>query len=199
MFSIADSLLRVINELHKLPGIGSKSAQRIAFHILKSTNEDVGNLAKSILDVKEKIMLCSTCNFFCEKDPCEICASGKRDRTTICVVEKSSDVLYLEKSGDYRGVYHVLLGAISPLEGIGPEDLKIKELLNRISGDSVKEIIIATNPDIDGEATAMYIAKLLKPFNVKTSRIAFGIPIGGNIEYADEVTISKAIQGRREI
>ncbi|WP_422447044.1 recombination mediator RecR [Thermoanaerobacterium sp. DL9XJH110] len=194
----AEPLGRLIEELSRLPGIGPKTAQRLAFHILKMPGERVAELAEAIKNAKESITYCSVCGNFTDKDPCGICRAPYRDKTTIMVVEDPKDVIAMEKTRDYKGLYHVLHGAISPLEGIGPDDIKIKELLARIPS-GVSEVILATNPDVEGEATAMYIAKLLKPLGVKVTRIAHGIPMGGDLEYADEVTLSKALEGRREV
>lgn len=194
----AEPLAHLIDELSRLPGIGPKTAQRLAFHILKMPKERVANLSESITKARDSIIYCSVCGNFTDIDPCEICRASYRDRTTIMVVEDPRDVVALERTRDYKGLYHVLHGAISPLEGIGPDDIKIKELLSRVSG-GVKEIILATNPDVEGEATAMYIARLLKPLGVKVTRIAHGVPVGGDLEYADEVTLTRALEGRREI
>lgn len=194
----AKPLDRLIDELSHLPGIGPKTAQRLAFHILKLPETRVKSLAEALCDAKNTIVYCSVCGNFTDKDPCEICTSPYRDKSTIMVVEDPKDIVAMEKTRDYKGLYHVLHGAISPLEGIGPDDIKIKELLSRIT-PKVKEIILATNPNVEGEATSMYIAKLINPLDVKVSRIAYGVPMGGDLEYADEVTLTKALQGRREI
>lgn len=194
----AKPLDRLIDELSRLPGIGPKTAQRLAFHILKLPKTRVESLADALCDAKGNIVYCSVCGNFTDKNPCEICTSPYRDKNTIMVVEDPKDIVAMEKTRDYKGLYHVLHGAISPLEGIGPDDIKIKELLSRIT-PKVKEIILATNPNVEGEATSMYIAKLIKPLGVKVSRIAYGVPIGGDLEYADEVTLTKALQGRQEI
>jgi recombination protein RecR len=193
------SLLKLVNELEKMPGIGPKTAQRLAFYILKSEKNEVTNLTRAIEEAKEKIKYCSVCFNMTEIDPCAICASNKRDRTIICVVEEPMDIVALDKSGTYHGLFHVLMGSISPLDGIGPEDLKIRELLARIKGEKTGEIIVATNPDVEGEATAIYLSKLIKPLGVKVSRLAQGVPMGASLEYADEVTLAKALEGRREI
>lgn len=198
MTSIADSLDRLIEEFSKLPGIGKKTAQRLAFHVLRIKKEEAENLAQVIMDVKEKIRYCSLCFNITEKDPCKICADKKRDRSLICVVEESKDVLAVEKTGQYNGAYHVLGGVLSPLDNIGPEDLKIKELLNRLKQKGVKEVILATNPSTEGEATAIYLAKLIKPLGIKVTRIARGLPSGGALEYADVNTLANAIEGRVE-
>jgi len=193
------SLLKLINELEKLPGIGPKTAQRLAFFILKSEKQEITGLAAAIVEAREKIKYCSICFNMTEVDPCAICSSGRRDRNIICVVEEPMDIVALEKTGAFRGLFHVLLGSISPLDGIGPEDLKIKELLARTQKENTKEIIIATNPDVEGEATAIYISKLVKPLGVRVTRLAQGMPMGASLEYADEVTLGKALEGRREI
>lgn len=198
MTSITDSLDRLIEEFNKLPGIGKKTAQRLAFHVLRIKKEEAENLAQAIMDVKEKIRYCSLCFNITEKDPCKICADKKRDRSLICVVEESKDVLAVEKTGQYNGAYHVLGGVLSPLDNIGPEDLKIKELLNRLKQKGVKEVILATNPSTEGEATAIYLAKLIKPLGIKVTRIARGLPSGGALEYADVNTLANAIEGRVE-
>ncbi|MFA5523373.1 MAG: recombination mediator RecR [Tissierellales bacterium] len=195
----APPLASLIEEFSKLPGIGRKTAQRLAFHVLNMNVNDVNVLANSIVNAKRNIKYCSICSNLTDTDPCSICGSTKRDQTTICVVEEPRDVIAIERTREFYGLYHVLHGSISPMEGIGPEDIKIKELLKRIGGLDVAEVILATNPTIEGEATAMYISKLLKPLGIKTTRIAHGIPVGGDLEYADEVTISKALEGRREI
>lgn len=198
MFDRTDSVNRLITLLAQLPGIGRKSAGRLAFHILKARREEALELAEAIRDIKDKVGFCSRCNNITEEDPCYICTDPKRDNSVICVVEEAMDLAALEKSECYRGVYHVLGGRISPLDGLGPDDLKIKELLGRL-GDDTKEIIIATNPNVEGEATALYLAKLLKPMGVKITRIARGLPVGSDLEYADGVTLSRALEGRREI
>lgn len=195
----APPLASLIEEFSKLPGIGRKTAQRLAFYVLNMDTNDVDGLANAIINAKKNISYCSVCSNLTDKDPCFICSNTKRDQTTICVVEDPRDVIALEKTKEFYGLYHVLHGSISPMEGIGPEDIKIKELLQRLQVLEVKEVILATNPTIEGEATAMYISKLLKPLGIKTTRIAHGIPVGGDLEYADEVTLSKALEGRREI
>jgi recombination protein RecR len=192
----SETVEKVIHELSKLPGIGRKTAQRHVFYLLKQPEENIRQLAESILELKSKVIYCSICYNITEDDPCRICASEKRERSVICVVEEASDVLALEKTGEYKGLYHVLGGALSPLDGIGPDDLRLKELLRRLN--NVKEVIIATNPNTEGEATAMYISKLIKPLNIKVSRIARGIPVGADLEYADEITLARALQGRLE-
>lgn len=199
MLRYTESVARLIDELVKLPGIGEKTAQRLTFFLLKMPVEDVKRLAKALVDLKEKIGYCSECGNLTEKELCLICSDPKRDRKTICVVEEPNDLLAIEKTGGYQGVYHVLMGSLSPLEGIGPDDIQIKSLLNRIQQESRSEIILATNPNVEGEATAMYLSRLLKPIGIKVTRIAHGIPVGGDLEYADEVTMTRALEGRREI
>ena len=194
------SLNKLINELGKLPGIGGKTAQRLAFHILSLSEREAVALAESIVEAKRSLHYCSVCGNLTDKEICGICADGSRDRSTVCVVETPQDVMAMERIREYRGTYHVLHGAISPAEGIGPADINLKSLIERLqSSDEIKEVIIATNPNIEGEATAMYIARLLKPAGIKVTRIAHGIPVGGDLEYADEVTLLKAIEGRREL
>ncbi len=192
----SDAVERAIHELSKLPGIGRKSAQRHVFYLLKQSDEEIRQLAESLIDLKTKVIHCSICFNITELDPCRICTSEKRDRTAICVVEEANDVLALERTGEFRGLYHVLGGALSPLDGIGPDDLRVKELLTRL--EDVEEVIIATNPNTEGEATAIYLSKLIKPLGLKISRIARGIPVGADLEYADEITLARAIEGRRE-
>jgi recombination protein RecR len=189
---------KLIEELSKLPGVGTKTAQRLAFYIINMDKRDVESLADAIIEAKETIKYCSVCGNLTDTDPCVICSNTARDRSTICVVQEPKDVIAMERTKEYKGLYHVLHGAISPMLGIGPDDIKIKELLSRMN-EEVKEVIIATNPNVEGEATAMYIARLIKPLGIKVSRIAHGIPVGGDIEYADEVTLLKALEGRREI
>lgn len=195
----ASPVAKLIEEFEKLPGIGHKTAQRLAFHVLDLSEEKAMNLSTAIREAKLKTKYCSTCNNLTDADQCNICKNNSRDLSTICVVEDPRDVVAMERTREFKGRYHVLHGAISPMEGIGPEDIKLKELLLRIRDGDVKEIILATNPNIEGEATAMYISKLLKPLGIKTTRIAHGIPVGGDLEYADEVTLAKALEGRREI
>ncbi len=191
-------LSQLIGQLSKLPGVGPKTAQRLAFYILEMDSNDANNLAKSISEIKNNLTYCSQCNNLTQKDPCHICSDPKRDKKLICIVEEVKDIIAMEKTGEYKGLYHVLHGAISPIEGIGPEDIKIKDLLPRLQ-EEITEVILATDPNIEGEATAMYISKLLKPLGIKVTRIAHGLPVGGDLEYADEVTLSKALEGRREI
>ncbi|MDI6785920.1 MAG: recombination mediator RecR [bacterium] len=194
---LAPSMLRLINEFSKLPTIGPKTAQRLAFYILKTSKNEVSRLSDSLLEVKEKVKYCQICFNISEEDVCPICKDTRRDSSLICVVEQPFDVIVIEKLATYKGLYHVLLGNISPLEGVGPEELKIKELLERLKGKEAKEVIIATNSDVQGETTAIYLHKLIQPLRIYVSRIAYGIPVGGNLEYTDEVTLTKAIEGRR--
>jgi recombination protein RecR len=193
------SLQNLVDQFKRLPGIGAKSAQRLAFHVLKTPREEAERLCDAIREVKDRITYCSTCNNITDTDPCGYCADPARDHRLICVVEEPQNVQVVEKPGGFRGVYHVLLGALSPLQGIGPDDLKIKGLLARIAGGDVEEIILATNPTVEGEATAIYLARLLKPLGVRVTRIATGIPVGSDLEYADELTMGKAMEGRREV
>jgi len=192
------SLLKLIEEFSKFPGIGPKTAQRLAFYVLNMDEKEVEAFSKALLDVKKNIKYCSVCGNLTDTDPCLICKNQERDKSIICVVEEPKDVVAMEKTREFFGIYHVLHGAISPLGGVGPDDIRIKELLQRITPE-VKEVILATNPNVEGEATAMYIARLLKPLGIKVTRIAHGIPVGGDLEYADEVTLSKALEGRREL
>ena len=193
------SLEQLVAELSKLPGIGRKSAQRLSFYLLKQGRETAEALSQAILALKDKVGYCSVCFNITETDPCPICSSAKRNRTTICVVEEPSDVLALERTGEYAGLYHVLGGALSPLDGIGPEDLRIRELLGRLDKDDVEEVILANNPSTEGEATSIYLSGLIKPLGVKVSRIAWGLPMGGDLELADQVTLARALSGRREM
>jgi recombination protein RecR len=195
----AAPIAKLIDEFSKLPGIGQKTAQRLAFHILSLSEAKALELATAIKEAKSKVKYCSNCGNLTDIDPCSICTSVHRNKSFICVVESPRDIIAMEKTREYRGLYHVLHGAISPMEGIGPEDIKIKELLQRIQKGDVKEVILATNPNIQGEATAMYISKLIKPLGIKTTRLAHGIPVGGDLEYADEVTLARAFEGRHEI
>ena len=199
MPDFAEPLARLINEFKRLPGIGQKSAQRLAFHVLRTGREDAERLAQSILDVKDKLGLCSVCNNIADSELCQFCRDPNRDATVVCVVEEPHNIVGIETTRMFQGRYHVLHGALSPLRGIGPESLKIKGLVERIGQGEIKELIVATNPTVEGEATAVYLARLLKPLGVKVSRIAMGIPVGSDIEFADEVTISKAMEGRREM
>lgn len=195
----AKPLGRLINELSRLPGIGGKTAQRLAFHILSMDEKEARGLADAIIDAKTNMKYCSVCGNLTDTDPCVICSDPSRSHETICVVETPKDVVAMERIKEFTGLYHVLHGAISPMEGIGPEDINLKQLIVRLQQEDVKEIILATNPNIEGEATAMYIARLVKPSGIKVSRIAHGIPVGGDLEYADEVTLLKAVEGRREL
>jgi recombination protein RecR len=197
--SLPASLQHLIDQFKRLPGIGAKSAQRLAFHVLKTPREDAERLCDAIRDVKDRVTYCTICNNFTDIDPCVYCADPARDHRVVCVVEEPQNVNVIEKTGGFRGVYHVLLGALSPLQGIGPDDLKIKGLLSRITTDQVEEIILASNPNVEGEATAIYLARLLKPLGVRVTRIATGIPVGSDLEYADELTMGKAMEGRREV
>lgn len=193
------SFQKLIDVFRKMPGVGNKSAVRMAYYVLAMSDEEANDMIDTIKQAKEKIGYCSVCQNTTEQNPCEICSSPKRDSSVICVVEQPKDVVALEKTREYYGTYHVLHGCISPMDGVGPEDIRIKELLQRAADDKVKEIIMAISPSIEGEATTMYISKLLKPFGLKVTRIAYGIPVGGDLEYADQVTLAKAIEGRREI
>jgi recombination protein RecR len=199
MPDFAEPLARLIQEVKRLPGIGQKSAQRIAFHILRAPREDVERLAAALIDVKDKLGLCAECNNISDAELCPFCRDPHRDRRKICVVEEPHNILPVETTRIYDGLYHVLHGSISPLRGIGPEQLRIKELLARLEKGQVEEIILATNPTVEGEATAVYLARLLKPLGVRVTRIAMGIPVGSDLEYADEVTMSKSLENRREI
>jgi recombination protein RecR len=196
--SLPDPLTRLIEQLQRLPGIGPKGAQRLAFHILKNTREDAERLVEAVRDVKERVTYCSVCNNITDADPCAFCRSTNRDNHVICVVEEPQNVAAIEKTREFKGLYHVLMGALSPLQGIGPDDLKIKGLLARVN-NGVSEVILATNPNVEGEATAIYLARLLKPLGVRVTRIAMGVPVGSDLEYADEVTMHKAMEGRREV
>ena len=189
----------LIEALTRLPGIGRKTASRLAFHILRSSPSEAEQLARAILDVKEKIRLCSICFNLTDEDPCRICQDERRAREVLCVVEGPNDLIAIENTGDFNGRYHVLHGTISPLEGVGPDDLKIRELLERLQKEQISEVILATNPTVEGGATALYLSNLIKPFGIKVTRIAYGIPMGSEIEYSDGMTLSKALEGRREI
>jgi recombination protein RecR len=195
----ANSLAKLIEEFEKMPGIGHKSAQRLAFHVLDMSNDEVNCFLETMKKAKDTIKYCSVCQNFTDTDPCFICNNNKRDTSIICVMEHPKDVIAMERTRDFKGLYHILHGVISPMNDIGPDDIKLNELLNRIKNGKITEVIIATNPNIEGEATAMYISKLLKPLGIKVTRIAYGVPIGGDIEYADEVTLSRAMENRREI
>ena len=198
MSHLPDPLIRLIEELQRLPGIGPKGAQRLAFHLLKTPRETTDRLVDAVRDVKELVTYCSSCNNITAVDPCPLCTGDDRDRRIICVVEEPPNVAAIEKAREFKGMYHVLLGALSPLQGIGPDDLKIKGLLGRVN-EGVNEVILATNPNVEGEATAIYLARLLKPLGVKVTRIAMGVPVGSDLEYADEVTMHKSMEGRREV
>jgi len=195
---LPDPIVRLIEELQRLPGIGPKGAQRLAFHILRTPLEQVERLAGALREVKERVTYCTVCNNITDVDPCAFCSSDGRDPRIICVVEEPQNVSAIEKTREFKGMYHVLLGALSPLQGIGPDDLKIKGLLGRVN-EGVNEVILATNPNVEGEATAIYLARLLKPLGVKVTRIAMGVPVGSDLEYADEVTMHKSMEGRREV
>ena len=195
----APPLANLINELTRLPGVGGKSAQRLAYHILKRPAAEAEALASAILDVKTKIFRCSVCNNMTDVEPCAICNDPRRDPSLICVVEEAFNIPTIESTRDFKGVYHVLLGALSPLKGVGPQDIDVAGLLKRVTRDEIREVIVATNPNVEGEATALYIAQQLRPSGVRTTRLAFGLPVGGDLEYADQVTMSKALEGRREI
>jgi recombination protein RecR len=199
MPDFAPSIARLIDELKHLPGIGQKTAQRLAFHLLRADREQALALADAIREAKEKIRECSVCNNITDQDPCIFCANSSRDRKLICVVEDATNIQAVEKTRQFNGLYHVLGGALSPLQGIGPDQLKIKSLIERLKGGTVEEIIIATNPTAEGEATAVYLSKLIKPLGVRVTRIAMGIPVGSDLEYADEVTMLKAMEGRRDL
>ena len=196
--SLPDSLVRLIEELQRLPGIGPKGAQRLAFHLLRTPREETERLAEALREVKERVTYCSVCNNITDSDPCGFCSNPDRHHDVICVVEEPQNVSGIEKTREFKGVYHVLMGALSPLQGIGPDDLRIKGLLERVAS-GVSEVILATNPNVEGEATAIYLARLLKPLGVKVTRIAMGVPVGSDLEYADEVTMHKAMEGRREV
>ena len=194
-----ETLTRLVEQLQRLPGIGRKSAQRLAFHVMKSTREDADRLCEAIRDVKERISYCSVCSNVTDIDPCPICTDDSRDLRQLCVVEEPQNVMAIERSRDYNGRYHVLMGALSPLHGVGPGDLRIKSLLTRVDAGGVEEVILATNPNVEGEATAIYLARLLKPLGMRVTRIAMGVPVGSDLEYADDVTMHKAMEGRREV
>ncbi|MHB1007136.1 MAG: recombination mediator RecR [Chloroflexota bacterium] len=199
MNATAEPVVRLIEELCKLPGIGPKTAQRLAFFLLRSPGEQARDLSRAIVEVKERIVFCSTCFNITEADPCRVCVDPVRDNSQICVVEEPLDILAIERTHSYRGLYHVLHGAISPMDGVGPEDLRIRELLNRLHGDTVREIILATNPNLEGEATGMYLARLIAPLGIKVTRLARGLPVGGDLEYADEVTLTRAMENRQKM
>ena len=201
MAGLIAPVARLIEEFSKLPGVGTKTAQRLTYHVLRGSTDDARGLAAALVAIKEQVAYCSTCCNITETgvDPCDICADPRREATRICVVEEPLDVLAIERTGEFRGRYHVLHGAISPIDGIGPERLRIRELLTRVGDGGVEEVILATNPNLEGNATAMYVAALLKPLGVRVTRLASGLPVGGDLEYADEVTLSQALDGRREM
>ena len=199
MSYFSPSIEKLIESFEKLPSIGNKTAIRLAFYMLNASKEETDNFIKSIQDAKNNLKMCSKCYNISETDPCDICSDAKRDTTKICVVEDVKDVVAIEKIHEYNGLYHVLHGSISPMDGIGPDDIKIKELLSRLMDGTVKEVILATNPKVEGEATAMYISKLIKPMGIKATRLAHGIPVGGDLEYTDEFTLGKAFEGRTEL
>ncbi len=194
-----EPIRKFVDEIVKLPGIGRKTATRLAFYILKMPSEEVHSLSKSIADLKDRIRFCSACFNITDSELCQICSDQGRDKKMICVVEEPSNIIPIEQSSSYRGLYHVLMGSISPIQGVGPDELKIKELIGRLESKEVSEVIIATNPNVEGEATAVYLSRLIKPLGIKVSRIAVGLPVGSDLEYTDEVTMSKALDGRREI
>ncbi len=198
MTKVAEPINQLIRRLARFPGVGEKTASRLALYILRCSKEEAVDLAKSIINVKEKITLCPICYNLTDQNPCIICKDEKREKEVVCIVEEPGDLMALEGSGEFRGGYHVLHGVISPLDGVNPDDIRIKELMERLGGDQIKEVIIATNPTTNGNATALYLSKLIKPLGVKVTRIAQGIPIGGDIEYTDEVTLKKALEGRRD-
>lgn len=195
----AAPVARLIEELHRLPGIGPKGAQRLAYHLLRATREEAQALADAIIEVKERITLCSVCQNTTDTNPCAICSDSGRDRTVICVVEEPLDILAIERTRAHKGLYHVLHGSISPIEGVGPEQLKVRELLERLRDATVREVIMATNPNLQGEATAMYIHRLVQPIGVRVTRLARGLPIGGDLEYADDLTLARALENRQEL
>ena len=194
-----EPLVRLTEQLQRLPSIGAKSAQRLAFHLLKQPREEIDRLCDAIRDLKERVTYCSVCSSITDRNPCFYCTDPSRDRRIICVVEATHDVAAIERTGDFKGAFHVLMGALSPLKGVGPDDLNIKGLLERVGTGEVHEVILATNPNVEGEATAIYLAKLLKPLGVRVTRIAMGVPVGSDLEYADEITMLKAMEGRREV
>ena len=194
-----EPIAKLIDGFTKLPGIGPKTATRLAFFVLKMKEDDVVDLAKALVNAKRKLLFCSQCQNITDVDPCYICSDKSRDAACICVVQEPKDFIALERTKEFRGTYHVLHGAISPMEGIGPDDIRLPELLNRLKDERVQELILATNPNLEGEATAMYISRLVKPFGIRVTRIAHGLPVGGDLEYADEVTLTKALEGRREL
>ncbi len=194
-----EPIAKLIESFSRLPGVGTKTATRLAFHVLRMKEEDVLQFAKSLVSVKRNLLYCSICCNITDKDPCYICSDKQRDQSVICIVQEARDLVAMERTREYRGLYHVLQGAISPMDGVGPDDIRIADLLKRLANDEVQELIMATNSNIEGEATSMYISRLVKPFHLKVTRIAHGLPVGGDLEYADEVTLSRALEGRREI
>jgi recombination protein RecR len=196
---LPEPLTRLVEQFQRLPGIGAKGAQRLAFHVLRTPREDAERLCEAIREVKERVTYCSTCHNITDVDPCPLCTSESRDQRLICVVEEPQNVNVIEKTREFRGVYHVLMGALSPLHGVGPDDLKIRDLLTRVGSAGVAEVILATNPTVEGEATALYLARLLKPLGVRVTRIAMGIPVGSDLEYTDDLTMTRAMEGRREL
>lgn len=194
-----EPLASLIDELQKLPGIGPKTAQRLAFHIMRAPREDADNLSASVAEVRDKVTYCERCYNFTDQELCDICRDPQRDASIVCVVEEARDVVAVEKTGEFHGLYHVLQGAISPIDNIGPEDIRVAELVERLKNGEITEIVIATNPNVEGEATAMYLARLVKPLGINATRIASGLPVGGDLEYADEVTLGRALSGRRQI
>jgi recombination protein RecR len=199
MFQYPEPLAKLITELQKLPSIGTKTAQRIAMHILRTSDEDAKRLGQAITEVKEQIVHCSICGSIADRDPCRICNDPQRNHKILCVMEETDDVIALERTGQFKGVYHVLRGALSPLDGINPDDLRIKELFERINSEDIEEIIMATNPNSSGLATAIYLSRKIKPLGIKITQLAYGLPMGGDIDYVDEVTLGKALEGRREL
>lgn len=197
--SLPTPLTELVEQLRRLPGVGAKGAQRLAFHILKTPREDAERLCEAIRGVKDRVTYCSVCNNITDTDPCVFCSSPSRDGRVICVLEEPQNVSVVEKTGGFKGAYHVLMGVLSPLQGVGPDDLKIKGLLARVGAGQVEEVILATSPTVEGEATALYLARLLKPLGVKVTRIAMGLPVGSDLEYADEITMTRAMEGRREV
>lgn len=195
----ADAVQNLIDQLGRLPGVGPKSAQRIAYHLLKVSEDDALALASSITEAKDRVRFCATCHNLAESEQCSICSDSRRDPTTVCVVEEPRDIVSVEKTGGFHGRYHVLGGAINPMEGVGPDQLKVRELLGRIDADGVVEVILCTNPNLEGDTTAMYLARLLKPLGIRVTRIASGLPVGGDLEYADELTLGRALEGRRDV
>ncbi len=199
MKELAPPIARLVEELQRLPGIGRKTAQRLAFHLLRQPTAEAERLAQAILDAKQNLRTCSVCHNITEQDPCGFCSSSTRNHKQICVVESAQDILNVERTRSYQGLYHVLGGVLSPLQGTGPDQLNIKSLLERLKGDSVEEIIVATNPNAEGEATALYLSKLIKPLGIRITRLAMGLPAGGELEYADQITMTRALEGRREL